>query len=193
MSNSVKWVLAKRMVDPSSDVEWLQSSRRGDREALRRLYQRYSAPLFCYLTGILRSRTDAEDVLQELFVKLSRGAPLPVTSSVKGYLFSMARNLAYDWRKRHAKWRNAGAVESLLQPARDEQDHNGVARREEAHRVQAALLSLSDEGREIVTLKTYANVTFEEASQWLGVPQDTLYSRYQSALEQLRSLLRETR
>ncbi len=64
---------------------------------------------------------------------------------------------------------------------------------EDQARAARALAALSDEERDVVTMKVYANLTFERIAEALGEPLGTVTSRYHRALEKLRAKLETSR
>ena len=67
------------------------------------LFEQYRRPLMRYLTDLLSSPDDAEDIVQETYVRLLKAQELDRSGSrIRGYIFKIATNLAYD-RFRHRK------------------------------------------------------------------------------------------
>ncbi|HSI65062.1 MAG TPA: RNA polymerase sigma factor, partial [Candidatus Saccharimonadia bacterium] len=75
-----------------------------DRE-LERLYDSHAGGLFHYLVTFTKTEADARDLLQELFIKLARGASKEGVLSEKAWIYRMGHNLAVDWlRRRKVRW-----------------------------------------------------------------------------------------
>lgn len=171
-------------VEPA-DGELLTRYRSGDLDSFRQLYDRHKAPLFLYVLGITRDQGTAEDILQEAFLRLLDETRVPVPDSARAYLFTMARRLAIDKRRRtSAEWRMRG---NLLGGGPTE----GSAGSEVAERVSEALRALPDEQREAVLLKVYAGFTYAEISRLTALPLGTVMSRYRYALEKMGALLQQ--
>jgi hypothetical protein len=80
---------------PADDADLLRRARRGDESAFQDIYQRHRLPVFRYAWRLTGSIPIAEDVLQECFLALFRGAAFdPRQGSLRTYLFGMARRLA---------------------------------------------------------------------------------------------------
>lgn len=159
-----------------------------------RVFQELGDRLFSYLSLQCGSHHDAEDLIQDLFLQLnqacSREAGL-VVNDVEGYLFGAARNLVVDYRRRlgsAAKLKANMKAQALLQsrPVASGQDAA-----DDCRRLQAALLQLPDEQREIIVLKLYCGMTLKTAAQVCGIPEGTAASRYRYALAALQTKLRE--
>jgi len=87
-----------------TDFQLLDKIREGQQSALKILYDRYADDLFVRARGILKKKEDAEEVVQDVFVKLwNYRNTISVHSSVKAYLFQMCRNLVFDYIKVRAQ------------------------------------------------------------------------------------------
>lgn len=154
------------------------------REILSESYDRFGPDVYRYLSLLMGSRTRAEDVMQEVFLRLLRCARRdPEAARNRSYIFAAARNEAY---RALAKGRRqaSGGADGLLE-IRDGlkgSDSERIA-------VEEALTTLPPEQREVVHLKTYMSMTFEEIAQLTAVSRNTAASRYRYALKRLRDLL----
>jgi len=161
----------------------------GQQAAFAELYDACADRLHHYLTLRLQSRDDADEVLQETFVRLARMRKrLARVDNLLAYVFTVARNEAARFAARRARRnvRHAGLAAGELFV---ESGGHDAAAREAAETVAAALARLEPERREIVELKTYAGLTFREIAQVTGLPQGTVATRYRTALAQLRDRL----
>jgi len=162
---------------------------RGDQAAFAELYDACADCIHHYLVVYLGSREDADDVLQETFVRLARGRKrLAGVDNLAGYAFIVARNVAIRLAGRKARReevRTAARGDALFREATS--DDRGA--RETAETVAAALARLGPELREVVELKTYGGLTFREIGEVTGLPQGTVATRYRTALGHLRRWL----
>jgi len=166
---------------------------RGEPAAFAELYDACADRIHHYLVVRLDSRTDADDILQETFVCLARTRTrLENVENLEAYVFATARNEANRFLERRVReGRRRGVVmqaELFLKPAVD-----ALHAIESAEWVAASLARLSDELREIVELKIYADLTFRQISQVTGLPQGTVATRYRTALERMRHQMAEER
>lgn len=156
---------------------------------LERLYDAHAGGLFHYLVTFTKTEADARDLLQEVFIKLARGAKPGEVASEKAWLYRMAHNQAVDWlRRRKVRWE---AEERLLRELED--GHHSAPdpdTRLLARHFTAALQALPDEQRVVMQLKLWEGMTFEEIAEAQGIPMNTAASRYRYALEKLRTVLR---
>jgi RNA polymerase sigma-70 factor (ECF subfamily) len=160
---------------------------RGDAAAFAELYDACADRLHHYLTVRLGARDEADDVLQETFVRLVRTRQrLRQVEDLTAYVFTAARNEA----SRHGG-RKARAARHCV-PLRAEDlfsQGSDAGAREAAEVVAVALRGLSAEQREVVELKIYGGLTFREIARVTGVPLPTAATRYRAALERLKDWL----
>lgn len=122
-------------------------AKEGDRDALRVLYIRYSDNVYGYLRSIIRDDREAEDLTQQVFMKLitvivkyeDHGVPF------SGWLLRLARNVALD----HLRRRRPIPTEDVL----GADSHVDEAARERAHDLHAALATLPDEQRSVMVMR----------------------------------------
>jgi RNA polymerase sigma-70 factor (ECF subfamily) len=184
----------------ANDRELMARLAAGDREALTPLMERHHRRLYRIALAYLRRPDDAQDVVQEAFVKAfcaaSRwdGAADPAP-----WLSRIAVNVAIDrWRRNR---RRADTFSPLA-----EDDHaasladprtppdGGVEQREMAERLRGALGLLPDRQRAVVVLRHYQDLSLEEIAQTLGMSLGTVKSSLHRALARMRQgLLREAR
>jgi len=123
----------------------------------------------------------AEDVVQEVFMRLVRQEKKP--ANVKAWLLLAARRQALDLikgtRRRAVRDREAGGMFET-----GVNDPRGLA-----EDVAAGLKDLALEEREIVTLRIWNEATFEEIGEVMGLAVSTVYHRYRTGLEKLRTRL----
>jgi RNA polymerase sigma-70 factor (ECF subfamily) len=158
----------------------------GDQAAFAELYDACATRVGHYLVVRLGSRADADDVLQETFLRLARVRnKLAKIVDLDAYVITIARNEAARWaaantRRRQKQIPLDGQELFCYQPCDAEV-------REIAATVAAGLSQLEEDLREIVELKTYAGLTFQQVSEVTGLPQGTVATRYRSALAKMQN------
>jgi RNA polymerase sigma-70 factor (ECF subfamily) len=166
-----------------TDKDLLSGCRSGDLQSLSQLYFRHAAGLHFYVQSLTRERDRADDIVQNVFLRLLEIDPSSIRTSVKAYLYVVARNEAYQVARQASRARQ---LPLLAEPSRRE----SVARSERAEIVSRALDALPPEQREVVVLKTYGGHTLSDIAGLTGSPLGTVTSRYRYAIEKLTSLLR---
>ena len=176
---------------------------RGDRAAFAELYDAYADRVHHYLVVRLGSREDADDVLQETFVRLARsGKRLARVENLAGYVFTVARNEAARWERRRRRRTDFQSVppgttdsKSVLQenlPSAGDlfcRPDGDLQAREAAETIAKAMAGLDARSREAVELKVYAGLTFREIAEVTGLPQGTVATRYRAAMAKMRTWL----
>jgi RNA polymerase sigma-70 factor (ECF subfamily) len=147
------------------------------RADIERLYDELGPALLAYARSIVRDAGEAEDALQEVFVKLmTRNPALP--REPRPYLFRAVRNTCLNRRRATAREASGPDIPPMfLETA----GPPGLARD-----IEDALNALPQEQRQVVVLRVWAEMTFEEAAHVLEIPANTAASRYRYALEKLR-------
>ena len=157
----------------------------GDPDAFAALYEQCAARCHHYLVAKLGSRDAADEVLQDVFVRLVRQrAGLARVENLPAYVFAVARNEAIRYAERRGRdaRRLALTAEDLFLEAKGDDP----ARCDDAESAAVALAQLPDEAREVVELKIYGGLTFREIADLLAVPQGTVATRYRTALARLK-------
>jgi RNA polymerase sigma-70 factor, ECF subfamily len=172
------------MVSVAPDaVELIRRMARGDRSGLEGLYDRYGQLVFNLVVRIVRSRSDAEEVLQEVFLQAWRSAARfdPSRGSPEAWLIMMARSRAIDALR---------AAPKRLEPE-PPSEPSGAASDPvwalDARVVAAkALQDLPSAQREVLELAFYEGLSQVEIATRTGTPLGTVKSRTRMALERLR-------
>ena len=158
----------------------LELLRTGDTDAFEQIYIHLSQPLFTVIVRIMGNRTAAEDILQEVFVKLYQSPPPPSVKNPRAYLFQMARNLAIDGIRGQHQSVSLEEVELQSFPTADPCLAMDVA---------SALAALPQGQRQVVSLHLDGGLKFREVAQITGVPLGTVLWQYHQAIGRLRTLL----
>jgi RNA polymerase sigma-70 factor (ECF subfamily) len=157
-----------------------------DRQQVRTLYEHHGAALLAYAVSLLQDRAASEDVLQQVFLKLLRG-PVVVTGQPLHYVYRAIRNTALNYRRRQSREVALEALDATSTNGHWLESPPGLE--EMGLALQAALRELPDEQREIIVLRVWGQMTFEEAAEALGIPPNTAASRYRYALAKLKERL----
>jgi RNA polymerase sigma-70 factor, ECF subfamily len=161
----------------------------GDERALSELYDRYASLI--YGTGVryLGDRTLAEDLVQDVFTAVWRGAAGfdPSRASFATWVYRIARNRATDLiRRRRARVRTIGEASH---PEPGEEDPAGELSR--SFDVASALSRLSPTHREVLVLAYFRGLSQSEISRQTNTPLGTVKSRTTAALRALRESMLE--
>jgi RNA polymerase sigma-70 factor, ECF subfamily len=171
-----------------SDEELVRALWGGDTAAFDELYDRYSRRLFGYMCRFVEP-SEAEDLLQEVYVALLRNRQLDLTSGrLGGWLFTVARNRCLSSRRQRARLElTASQPEGACNHDLDEE----LAHRQRAAVVQRAVDELSEAHRDALLLHALGDLTCREIAAAQGVPEGTVKSRLHYALVAVRRRLGE--
>ena len=166
---------------------------RGDPEALGELYDRYGRTVFGVLYRMLGTPEAAEEVAQDAFHAVWRRAASyrPDRGSVRTWLLAIARNAAIDWRRTRGKRldREAGIDEAAELVEETRVDDRVIASLR-AERVRAAVASLPEEQRVVLSLAFWSGLSQTEIAARTGAPLGTVKSRVRMGMTKLRDQLR---
>lgn len=156
-------------------------------------YREHAGVLYGFAVHALGDRSDAEDLVQEVFARAWRAGPAydPAQGSVRTWLFAIARNLVLDaHRTRTRRPRTTGAALEVGGAPPVPGPEDAVVERV---RVVEALARLSPEHREVVAAVHLQGRTYAELAASSGVPAATLRTRMHYGLRAMRSVLDEVR
>jgi RNA polymerase sigma-70 factor (ECF subfamily) len=162
----------------------------GDESAYRALLAVHLAPLNRYARRMLGDRDEADDVTQEVFVRLWTDAHryCPEAARLTTWLHRIAHNLCVDWQRRHGRISLAGDAlpqETTLGPEVD------LAEAARARRVREAVDALPERQRSALVLCHYQGLGNREAAEIVGVSVEALESLLARARRTLRRALEE--
>jgi RNA polymerase sigma-70 factor (ECF subfamily) len=182
------------------DAEVIRRVRAGDGDAFGVLVDRYGTRVTRLVRGYVRNEHDAQDVVQDAFVKaFSRLDRFDGRSAFFTWLYRIAANTAMDHNK---KWRRRPPSLPLEGPRGEDGDPPGAAPPapgpspvqgamggELRRRIDDALDALPDIYREIVVLREMEGLSYEDMARALGLSRGTVESRLFRARERLRAAL----
>lgn len=159
-----------------------------DPAALELIYEHFGARLYGYVLSLVKSPSDSEEILNELFIRIAQKCEIiGKAMNMRVYLFAMARNMAYEmFRKRSSQKKSLSEYTVYLTCGDDVHKWSD----EELTAVRKAVDELSEEQREVVILRIFEEMAFDEIAQLMRISQNTAASRYRYALEKLRRRLK---
>jgi RNA polymerase sigma-70 factor (ECF subfamily) len=172
----------------NEDLGLLERIRRGDNEGAAELFERYAPALLRFTDRMLSDRGAAEEVTQEVFVKvISRAHQYDGRAGVASWLFAIAANAGRDRRRRD---RRAAVVPLDVVPeprSRGEGIEASLVSEERRRAVRKALAELSEEQREALVLARYHGMPYAEIAQTLGISVGAVKTRIFRAVETLKA------
>lgn len=158
---------------------------RDDPAYFARLYDQYATDVLRVCYFYLSDREKAEDVCQDVFVRLMTTHPLLQPGREKSWLLKVALNRCRDlWRGAWLKRVILGGPTFELIPAPDE-----FSRRDDQQAMMAAINQLPTTFKEVILLHYYQGMNIAEIAQMLELPEGTISSRLSRGRKKLESIL----
>ena len=188
-----------------SDEGLMLRYQKGEVRAFELLLSRHRKPVFNFILRFVGDKAQAEDLLQEVFLRIIKGADAyQRQAKFTTWMYTIARNLCVD-ASRRGKHRRAYSLDAPMDrdegkdgatlldvtsdgaPAIDRQAISGQL----SGRLHSAIGKLSDEQREVFLMREFLDMPFKDIAEVVGCPENTVKSRMRYALEKLREELEE--
>ena len=164
--------------------------KRGHRDALCRIYEKYRDDLLRIAAGLLNDTGLAEDVVHEVFATFIRSAPeFELKSNLRGYLMTCAANGARNVNRSGYRRRTVPLDETASVASSDPRPDQWIILNEDFSRLADALAQLPYEQKEAVLLHIQGRLKFNEIAAMQETSIGTVQSRYRYGLDKLRSIL----
>jgi RNA polymerase sigma factor (sigma-70 family) len=173
------------------DIELWNAFKEGNKDAFEELFRRHYSLLYQYGQKLNPDNTIVEDCIQELFIELWQNRSSSPVQSVKAYLLTAVKYKLFK------AYRNNPPVKSFEETQDDtpfEISHENfmIAREEDrskTDRVISALKQLPGRQKEIIYLKIYQNLGYEEISEIMGINYQVARNLFSQSIKSLRKLL----
>jgi RNA polymerase sigma-70 factor, ECF subfamily len=182
-----------------SDEEIILLYKNGEKEAFKKLINRYAAPLYNFVAR-LAGRNDAPDITQEIFIKVWKNLNRfdEDKASFKTWIFTIAKNTATDFLRKKKSLLftdlekdsedGAGSFSENI-PAEDLLPDLVMQKLEDSKFLNKTLEKLRPLYREVLALHYQEEMTFEEIGKILNKPLNTVKSQHRRALLELRKII----
>ncbi len=185
--------LRRVRVQRADDAALAVAVRDGDDAALAELYSRHGGTCLALARRVLGDRVLAEEVVQEVFVRLWRDPARfdPVRGSMRSWLCAQVHGRAVDLLRAESARRAREQRDAFRSATIDDDLERAVADLTEGEAVRRALASLSDGERQAIELAYFGGHTYREVAVLLEQPEGTVKSRIRSGLLRLKAALIE--
>jgi RNA polymerase sigma-70 factor (ECF subfamily) len=177
-----------------SDEILLKAVKNGDCESFNPLVERYKLPLYKVMYRMVLNRDDAEDLVEEAFIKAYRSIKKFDTSRpFYSWLRRIAVNNAINFLKKER--RNLTEPLEFVEKKLSDTRNDPVRMTEQKmvnERINMAMARLPEEFRIIISLKVEEDMSYDEISRVLKIPKGTVMSRLARARQKLKQIFRET-
>lgn len=178
----------------STDQELMMRIVNQDADALKFLYDKYEKPIYAFAYRIVHDAMMAEEVVQELFLRIWKAAERydDEHGKLTRWMFTLTRNIAIDSlrKKQNRTWGQTTENEQLNRiPDNSKSTEEVVLEDWRGEEIREALHGLSLDQQQVVELIYYQGYTQQEVSDQQAIPLGTVKSRVRLALKQLRGRL----
>jgi RNA polymerase sigma-70 factor (ECF subfamily) len=173
------------LIESMAEADLVHDARKGNEPAFLAIYHRHRSPVFQFAWRLTGSQAVAEDVTQECFLALLRGAAFDDDrGGLRTYLFGIARNLVL--RRSRISEREAEESANATAPIDVLGD---LLKAERSELVASAMAQLPMLQREAIVLFTFEELSLEEIAKITGVDVGAVKSRLHRARESMRTAL----
>lgn len=183
-----------------NEKELVNRAASGDKEAFRQLFETYYTKVYNAAFQVVRNSADAEEIVQESFVKAYLALPgFKGDSSFYTWLYRIVRNMSIDVKRKLSRRFQAAPGEIDFERQSDQPElgtrpakpDEAFETKEGLTQIQRALSNISGEHKEILTLREIEGLSYEEIAEITGLNSGTVMSRLFYARKALQAALAE--
>ena len=165
---------------------WVLQAQSGSHEALNELFKSVQEPLFRYIASLVRDQSLAEDILQEVFIRIYRKVRwLREPAAFRAWAYQIASREAFRHLNRERRWSDQIRDETIL-TALPSDDHESEFAKELIETLPELVGNLSPASRAVVVLFYLHEMSLVETAAVLDIPVGTVKSRLAYGLRSLR-------
>jgi RNA polymerase sigma-70 factor (ECF subfamily) len=178
-------------IDEVSDAQLVTSIARYNEVALAECYRRHGGAVFGLAKRVLQNPTDAEDVTQEIFLRLWNEPDRfdPARGSLRSFLLAQAHGRAVDAVRSSSSRRQRESRDALRTAEADYDLQREVWDLAVADQVSRAMGELPEEERRAIELAYFDGRTYREVAEMLDQPEGTVKSRIRNGMRRMRAVL----
>ncbi|MEI8337638.1 MAG: RNA polymerase sigma factor [bacterium] len=162
------------------------------------LVKRYTRPLYSFVWRLCGNKESSEDIVQDTFLKVWKNIKkFDPEKNFRVWIYTIARNSTYDFlrKKKLIMFSEMNNIEDESTFEENIADTAPIAdklfeEKETAETINQAIKGLSEKYREVVILRHETGMTFEDISDTLKEPMNTVKSRYRRAIIQMQESLK---
>ncbi len=182
----------------AEDVAFVERYRNGDKTAFKSLLDKHLGSVYAFVFQLTRDRAAAEDIAQETFIKAWRHlGRYDVARPFRTWLFAIAKNTAYDWLKKKRSIPFSAFVdvadggipfENIPDP--EPLPTEFLMRADASAELAEVIRQLPEKYRSLIALVYHEGFSLHEAAEVLGESYNTVKSRHQRGILELRKRLK---
>ncbi|WP_310560522.1 RNA polymerase sigma-70 factor [Flavobacterium sp.] len=169
-----------------NDLQILEKLKEGDPLAYNQLFDKYYMPLCVYSLKYCDSFPLAEDIVQDLFVKIwDEKLYMKFDNPVSPYLFKSVRNNTLQVLKKESKYQ-FDDIEKMVNNLMEEEPLDFATLEEEKKKLFDQVEALPEKSKEVFKAIVLENMKYKEVAEHLDISVNTVKTHYARALKQLR-------
>ncbi len=182
---------SERQAQNAEDIALVEEAIQGSRRAQREIVKRYQGPIFAYIYRWMHNRADAEDLTQDVFIKMfNKLETYSRQSSFRAWLYRIARNRTID----HLRRKRLQTVDIENVTIEDKQNpEEEYDKAEQKNLLEKAISSLPELYREVLLLRHRDELSYEEITDATDLPLGTVKARLHRGRTLLRKKLLEVK
>ena len=164
-----------------TDNELIDVVRGGQTEQYAKIIERYQGKLFAYLYRLIGNRDEAEDLLQDVFIKAYKNLRSYDSSrKFSSWIYRIAHNEAVNFIKRKSlkrfvSWEDISSTKDKLESSSNEESADGAwIRKESIKEVDDAINKLPIKYKQVLLLRYFSDKSYDEIGEILGKPVNTV-------------------
>jgi RNA polymerase sigma-70 factor (ECF subfamily) len=179
------------MLTHVDEIDLVNEIAAGSSPALAEAYRRHSGPVYGLALHLVREASLAEDVTQEVFLRLWNRPHTfdPTRGTLRAFLLMHTRGRSIDLIRSEGARRIREQREGRLAQIATPQLEDEIMDLTRAEETRSALHALDDTEREAIELAYFGGYTYREVAEILGIPEGTIKSRIRSGMKRMQSIL----
>jgi RNA polymerase sigma-70 factor (ECF subfamily) len=175
------------MISKATEYELLQQLIEGDAEAFRDIYELYQDKIFAFAYKLTKSKENADDIVQEVFIKLwQRREQIKVELNFGAYLKKMTQNQVYDFLKKVSRDRSLQEkIKQKLNALQNKTEEDLLAKELEKAYTEA-IENLPQQRKLVYRLSREEDLSYDEIAERLNISRHTVHNQMVSAIRSIR-------
>lgn len=173
----------------SSDKQLIRAIKKGDMKSFSELFEKYYDRFFSFACALLHDKSAAEDVLQDVFLKIWLGRErLDENKSIENYLLVSVRNEIYDWLR--LKYNQTAVHKEVVEKVDVSADiEASIAYAEISDKMDAIIRNMPPQRQRIFMMSRYNNIPAKDIADALDLSVRTVERHLYLALKDLKSII----
>jgi RNA polymerase sigma-70 factor (ECF subfamily) len=182
------------MEDLSLEKRWIKQMKSGDMSAFDSIYKKYSIRIYSFVFGIIKSKDDAQDIVQEVFIKLwDKRETLKEHLSFKSFIFTIAYNTTISLIRKRVKEKDfAALVKSKQIPLNKDSANLQLEYTELKEKLEETINRLPKRQKQVYTLSRRGDLSYKQIATKMGISVNTVENHMSKALKFIRLNIKST-